>query len=387
MNRASDPRPVRVLFSEAARGRGGSSVCLARILPNLARLNVLPTALVYQLGPRFQRLRDSGIAVDDLDLKGIVPPDPFLYLGPFPRPTASFLRIMTASLKIIRRRDPEIVYFNGPLYPHLPVFAAARLLGKKTICHYRTTRPISKAVGLAARRLDAFIALTNAAAGFYASQGVPRDRIHRVYDGLDLEALDRAAAAGPVPEVGGGFKVVIVGALDELKGHEILLQAAGILRDELPDLRLLCAGTGPLREHLEQRAAGLGLYGRVVFLGYSDNVPALYSACDLCVCPSFIEGGLSQVALEAMAMRLPVIASDLIGVREIASPGETGLLVPPRDPEALARAILSVARDRAWGRQMGLRARAMLDTGRFSPQAEAEAIRAVLDHVLGERRA
>ena len=112
----------------------------------------------------------------------------------------------------------------------------------------------------------------------------------------------------------------------------------------VPDATLLVVGEGSRRDALEELAADLGIADRVVFTGRRDDVPAVTAALDIAVLPSYREA-LGLTVLEAMALSRPVVASDVGGIPEMIEDGRTGLLVPPRDPAALAAAIIRLLRD------------------------------------------
>ena len=124
----------------------------------------------------------------------------------------------------------------------------------------------------------------------------------------------------------------------------------------MPDALFVIAGEGPERRSLEARARALELDGRVVFLGYRNDPADLLSACDLFVLPSLFEGFPLSV-LEAAAAGRPVIATAVDGTVEAVRHGETGLLVPPADPAALAAAINALLRDPALAFRLGAAAK------------------------------
>jgi glycosyltransferase involved in cell wall biosynthesis len=123
------------------------------------------------------------------------------------------------------------------------------------------------------------------------------------------------------------------------KANDVFLRAVERVLRRVPNLATLIAGDGPQRTELEALAAQLGIAERVTFLGWRDDAVELLGAMDA-FCMSSRWEGCPMVLLEAMAMRCPVVATDIGGVREIVVSGETGLLVAPDDPAALAQALL-----------------------------------------------
>jgi len=154
------------------------------------------------------------------------------------------------------------------------------------------------------------------------------------------------------------FEILSVGQMVPIKAHRLLLEALARLVPEHPRLRLRLVGEGPERRELERYAAALGLADRVQFegaLGF-DRVEQLYRRADLFVLASFDEG-LPVVLMEAMAMRLPCVATSVAGIPELIRDGVDGLLVAPSDVEGLAEAIRGLVRDPERRRRMGEAAR------------------------------
>jgi glycosyltransferase involved in cell wall biosynthesis len=166
-----------------------------------------------------------------------------------------------------------------------------------------------------------------------------------LWNGIDLE---RFAFAGFSP----GGPLVTVARLSPEKGLDTLLHAmAEAVRAE-PGIHLEIAGDGPLRSELEQLAKNLGLDRHVRFLGEVRDIAALLSRASLFVLPSNSEG-ISLTLLEAMARGLPIVTTKVGGNVEVVIHGETGLLVPPASPPALAGAILKILGDSSKSQLMG----------------------------------
>ena len=381
-DRVTVDRKVRVLFSEVTAGRGGSAVGLVRLAPGLATRGVLPMILVYQMSPRIERLREMGIAVRDLGLKGTVPPDVLIHLARLPVPTLSFIHICQEAVRTMMKWKAEIVYLNTTPYGQLPVLLAARWLRRPVICHLRETLTLTRLERVAIRHIDAFIATSDAAVEHYVWQGVPLERVARVYGAVDLAEFDARARLEPAVHDGAYFTLGLVGSLIPRKGHMVLFEAVRQVLPSVPNVRVFCVGGGPLRRQLEDMVRELGIAGAVSFLGYSSNVPGFLRSIDACVVPSSQEG-IPQVIREAMAAGRPVIASDLIGMREVVRNGETGILVPPGDAAALAGAVRELAAHPSRARAMGKRGRDALEAGHFSPDSEAEQVMAVVARVVG----
>jgi glycosyltransferase involved in cell wall biosynthesis len=132
--------------------------------------------------------------------------------------------------------------------------------------------------------------------------------------------------------------VGIVGRLIDVKAHSYLIHAVRFLLNEIPSVHLVIIGDGKLRSYLESLTAQLGINEHVHFLGFRTDVSNLMGEFDILALPSLSEG-FGLVLLEAMAAAKPIVATRVSAIPEIVVDGETGLLVPPRDPVALAQAL------------------------------------------------
>ena len=197
--------------------------------------------------------------------------------------------------------------------------------------------------------------------------------------GVDLE---RFSADGAVEH-----RRLTVGAVSRLspeKGFEHLLRAVAALRGRGVSADVVLAGDGPSRASLEWLAQNLELEG-VEFLGEvpHEAVPGVLRRLDVFVMPSTAEGfGVS--AIEASAMRLPVVASNVHGIPDVVIDGETGVLVPPANPDAIARAIERLAGDAALRRGMGDAGRAFVERN-YRWQDNAALMERLYEHMVGRR--
>ncbi len=154
--------------------------------------------------------------------------------------------------------------------------------------------------------------------------------------------------------------------LHESKGNRYFVEAAARVAKQLPEARFVIVGEGPLQPELEAQAASLGIRDRVVFLGFQRDVAACFAAFDVAVFPSLWEGTPLTV-FECMAMRRPILSTDVDGLREVLVNGDNAVVVQPRDAEALAIEMLRIAGDPEL--QERLAARAYETSERFGIQA------------------
>lgn len=192
-------------------------------------------------------------------------------------------------------------------------------------------------------------------------------KLYVLLKGVDVEALDphRVDGLRARAELGIPATALVVGTVGRLvwqKGHVFLLQAAGRLRDRLPQARYLLVGGGEEEDALRQEACRLRIEDRMIFAGYRLDVPQLLGAMDIFALPSRKEN-MPQVLLEAMAMARPVVSTASIGVREVLEDGVSGFVVPTGDVDAISDRILRLAQDAALREEMGARARARICAG------------------------
>ena len=170
--------------------------------------------------------------------------------------------------------------------------------------------------------------------------------------------------------------VLSIARLDAQKGISHLLDAAAAV----PHASFAIAGDGPDRAALEARVAALGIGDRVRFLGHRRDVAALLAAADLFVLPSLYEG-LPLAVLEAMIAGVPVVATAIGGTNEIVRDGETGTLVPPADPAALAAAITATLADRDRAARLASAARSIVER-EYSVESTVAAVARLYDSLL-----
>ncbi|HOK06802.1 MAG TPA: glycosyltransferase [Syntrophales bacterium] len=174
----------------------------------------------------------------------------------------------------------------------------------------------------------------------------------------------------------------IIASLTANKGHEVLLEAFKIVSDSCRDTTLMIIGGGPMREKLDEKARRLKIDRKVVFTGEQKNIHDLLHIADICLLPSQFREGLGLALVEAMSRGLPLIGTDVGGIPEVISQGVNGLLVAPGDAEALAHAMLTLARDHALRKKMGAASR-MIYEEKFTHDKMIKEIRALYDGLLG----
>jgi glycosyltransferase involved in cell wall biosynthesis len=208
------------------------------------------------------------------------------------------------------------------------------------------------------------------------SDGIQRDRIAVIHSGICLDTTRRTTRFGIRDRLGLAREARIaanVAALVPHKDHTTLVTAAKILERRFPDLHWVVAGRGQLRQQLETQIKRLGLGERVHLMGHVDAPERLIADADLFVMSSR-EEGLGTSVLEAMALGIPVASTSAGGLPELLGQG-AGLLVPPRDPAALAEAVARILEDPELSRRLA--GRAQEEALKFSDRRMAEEVRSV----------
>jgi len=194
-----------------------------------------------------------------------------------------------------------------------------------------------------------------------STEGIPQERIITVYNGIaiDSPSISEEVRSGIRKALGiqDNQKVVVaVGRLEPPKGHYYLVKAAYIVCNLLRNVQFVIVGDGSLMNDLVRYVRELGLSDNVIFAGERSDVPAILQVCDLAVLSSVREG-FSITLLEYMASGRCIIATDVGGAREALIHDESGLIVQPRNPMALAEAILQLLKDETAAKAMGQKAK------------------------------
>jgi glycosyltransferase involved in cell wall biosynthesis len=267
------------------------------------------------------------------------------------------------------RRVPAVVHT-----PHGHVFH-----GYFSSLRSRVFREAERATARVTHRM---VALTEGDLQDHLEEGIaPPERFAIIPSGVTLERYRRTA---PPSRPEGVVTLGFLARLVDVKGPLDLLEAMARLAARYPRVRLVMVGDGPLRPVVEERIRALDLQDRVDLLGrLEDPVPALHGF-DVFVMPSHNEG-MGRAAVEAMAAGLPVVATRVGGLPDVVQDGLTGLVIPPRDPEALAAALTRLLDDEALRARMGQAGLARAEE--YSDKVMFERLEALYTEVLAEVRA
>jgi glycosyltransferase involved in cell wall biosynthesis len=375
------PRKPHVLTLTDVVGRGGAEAVAEELSVHAdperfdrSLCVTRPTAHVAGADASLARLRDAGVEVVFLERRGRLDVRPFGRL-----------------LSLLRDRPVDVVHahkFGSNVW--------AALLGHTAgvpvvIAHEHTWsfegQPVRRLADrhLVARLSDAVIAVSEAdRRRMVAEVGMPGDRVVLIRNGIDGapggdgQQVRRELGLAP------GVPVLLQTAtLRPQKAVEVMIAATGILRRTHPDARLLVAGGGDVAR-LHDVAAAQGVADAVLLLGPRVDVADLLAAASVGVLSSDFEG-MPLAVLEYMAAGLPVVATAVGGVPEIVREGETGFLVAPRDPAALAERVSRLLDDPELARDMGERGRRRQREA-FSRQAMVGAVTALYERLLADKR-
>jgi sugar transferase (PEP-CTERM/EpsH1 system associated) len=332
------PKALRVVHLVSTLNIGG----LEKVVYDLARLADADRVEVRVLclgefGALAQDFRDKGIRVESLGVLG-----------------KGTIRAVPALARWLRQVRPEVLHTHNPA-PHLIGALAAKWAGVPVVVHTKHGRNYPGEFRkvwsnrIASWFTDRLVAVSEDAATVSTDiEHVPADKVSVILNGIDLDQFAPVSNAAATT-----LRAIHVGRLIyPAKDQKTLLRSVRLVVDEVPDFALDLVGDGPHRDMMETLCRELDLQANVRFLGFRSDVHQLLSQSHLFVLSSQQEG-LSITLLEAAATGLPIVATRVGGNPEVVADGQTGLLVPPEDPAAMAQAILQLIREPELARQMG----------------------------------
>jgi sugar transferase (PEP-CTERM/EpsH1 system associated) len=345
---AAGHRPVRVMHVVFALQPGGMEHGVVKLVngldPSRVRSAICST-------------RPAGV------LKALVAPHVPLF--EMNRRNGNDVRLVWELYRLFRRERPDVVHTHawGTLIEGL---IAARLARVPSVVHGEhgtlQLRPHQRWLQRWAWcRADQTLSVSSRLAERMAAEtGLSADRVLTIRNGVDLARFSPTNRAAARASLGLGRDECVIGTVGRLvpvKDHTTLLEAVALLRGKGARVTLLIAGDGPLGHELVERAAGLGLDGRVRFLGHRRDVDVVLAGLDVFVLSSVSEG-LSNTILEAMATGVPVVATRVGGADELVVDGVSGMLVAPSAPLEMADALSRLLADPRTRREMGAAGRA-----------------------------
>jgi glycosyltransferase involved in cell wall biosynthesis len=404
---------INILFIENSVGLAGSTVSLCTLLnyldPDLFEASIVlsrPEQETYLLGhirrpgdltviQPHHSLKQAEVVQRMLDRLGTRRPR----LHRLVRQVASLLDVVVVTIpyawrlyRWAKERKIQLIHQNNGF--DLGSLVLSRIMRVPLVAYQRGDEWNSASVRLLARGVRRFIANSATTRASLTSLGIPSGRISIIYPPLDLDTL-RTGRSSTVMRATFGVEPSspcfgILGMLLPWKGHTVFLDAAKRVFERIPNARAFVIGAAPHRNkeyegELRALAQDLGIADRVIFTGFRPNVPEMLELLDVVVHASISPEPFGRVIAEAMAMKRPIIATLAGGPTEIIDDGRTGFLVPPRDPEALAKRIIMLLEDPALAERIA--GAGYLDARqRFAADVHANRVQRVYEQVLSPKR-
>ncbi len=244
------------------------------------------------------------------------------------------------------------------------------------------------------RWVDRFIILSEASRRtLIEGHKIPPEKIVKIHNGIEIEEYDpdikqvRNKKSELRRELGLKSDVPLIGAIGRLvwqKGFEYLLHAIPQVIQDIPEAKFLIVGEGPLRSRLEELSERLRIEDNIIFTGFRSDIKDILATIELLAMPSLLEG-LPLVLLEGMAMAKPIVATRIDGITEVMENGETGLLVPAKNPHELAEAMKEILKNKTKAGLLSQNARKIVEK-KFSVKKMVEQTEQVYEKLLAEKR-
>jgi len=344
---------LRVLHINTERTWRGGEDQLVALARGLVRRGHSCRIVAQEDGLLAQRARAADLPTDELPMRG----------------EWDLLAVVRLS-RLLQRELPDIVHMHTSHAHSLGVLAS----WFSGVGHRVVSRRVDFSIHRHAFSLsgwkyghgvERYLAVSQAVADQLVRDGVRRERIRVVHDGVDPTRFVGGDGARARADLGVPAGAPLVGAVAHFAWHkslETLIAAAEFVVDALPDAWIAVIGDGDLRPMLEQERSRSRARDRILLPGFRSNVADFLAAFDVFVMPSVMEG-LGSSIMDAFATRRPVVACRAGGIPEIVRDGETGLLVEPRQPAALAAAIVRMAGDADLRERVTRRAHELLLAG------------------------
>ncbi|QEK95515.1 glycosyltransferase family 1 protein [Achromobacter insolitus] len=369
--RSDKPARLRILHTEAATSFGGQEFCIYKEMIAMRERGHHLEAVCQPDAELGKRLREAGFTVHLVSMDGPL----------------NFVRCVALLRRLLRSRRFDVVNTHSRRDTVLGAIAA-RLAGTPLIVRTRhLAKPINSlyAYTWLAHRV---IAVSRYVRGQLLDGGARAEAIATIHSPVVLPQVSSGVCVRR--ELGLPDDALVIGCVAVMradKGHRDLIDAFHRIAAIFPNAHLVLVGEGqPLAGQLQAQAQALGLAPRVHFTGRRDDIGNVLMAFDVFALPTLREA-LGTVFIEAAAMGLPVVGTNVGGVPETMQAGVTGLLVPPADPEALAGALEGLLADPALRRRMGEAGRELIrGQGQFSAERTAALVEQAYTGWLAELR-
>ncbi len=310
---------------------------------------------------------------------------------PLPMRSEVDLASVPRLVRIIRAHRIQIVHAQKGKARTLAMIAGLFVRIPVLVLNRGVSFPLDRfnRLGYTTRRVSAIVAVCESIKRGLVAQGVPAEKIEVIYSGTDTDRFHPGVDGSTMrKEIGLGsenFLITQIG-IRSWKGNDDVLDAMARVAPKAPHARLLFVGANEAKARvMRERAAARGLSEAASVFLHREDIPEILAASDCCVDASYAGLGLTGTLREALAVETPVIGTDIEGNPELIRDGETGLLVPPRNPAALAQAILRMIENPGRAKEMARAGRRLVEA-QFSTRAKVERTEALYARLLTDRR-
>jgi glycosyltransferase involved in cell wall biosynthesis len=331
-----------ILFVHGITEIGGAERELLAMLDRLPQQGYQPVVVCPERGALVVELNRRGVETR------YAPMPSWRKLFAYPKRGAS----VRALREVIVSVRPALIHVNDIWWVPQTLHAAAGLPPVPVVAHVRQEIEPPKVRRYELDKVDLVFPVSRPIQHSLEAGGVLPERLQVLYSGVDLSRIpDQSDGQEIRRRFGIAAEALVLGTVANLfarKGYEVMLRALPMILKSLPAVHYLIVGSGDAAYEagLRRLVRNLGLEHHVHFAGFQESVFPYLAAMDVYVHPALMEG-FGIAVLEAMALRKPVVATTTGGLPEIVQDGETGLLVPPDDPDALARVVSLLLRDAA----------------------------------------
>ena len=401
-----------ILYVENGIGYGGAIICLRHLVRNLDRTRFTPMVITGRTSPQYQEIADESLwkHIPDrhIDIVGAhrkldpaswpdkIPGVRFIINQLLARADDlfNFLPFFINLLWTAKRFKADLIHANNEPLCNRAALLVGKILKIPTVCHVRGDQEGSRAMAWSYGLVDHFIPVSHwVSKSIQKKLNTPEEKISVIYDGIALDKLDINADGTKfrekfnIPE--DAFAAGLVGLLIPWKGQEIFLDAANLLKEKIPLLKMVIIGGTPddctaYEKMLRQRVKDEGLDNIVIFTGHNSEMATVYNGVDVVLSASTSPEPLGTVVIESMAMGRPLIGPNHGGAKEMMDHNETGLLFEAGNPESLANTIEQFYKDEELRNKLGKAAREKaLNT--FAVEEHVKHVQGVYNQLLGIR--
>lgn len=363
---------------------GGGERVFAQMIKSLCRERYKVMVACLLTGTFIEKVKGSGVQVKSIDMRNRFNP-----------------RVILQLANLMKREKIDIVHSQGARADFFARIAAK--LAKIPIVVSTVTMPVEgfdvnpvvRLIYIILNRfsehfVNRFIVVSEALKRIMIKKhGIDPQKVVRIYNGIEIDeyciegekAMCRKSRFRE--ELGLENDTQVIGAIGRLvwqKGFEYFIEAIPNVLKEFPEAMFVIVGEGPLENKLKVKSKKLKVDDKVIFTGFRSDIKEVLASIDILVMPSLLEG-FPMITLEAMAMAKPIVATDIEGIMETLKNGITGLLVPPKDTSALAKAIVDLLIHGDKAHQMGKAARRIVEE-RFGVDIMVQKVEEVYEELL-----